>query len=55
MNQEINTQVSTKKHNIFGTVNPQKIVKLILNKWYWYLITIVTPAEGVLKSALKMQ
>ena len=46
MNQEINTQVSTKQHSIFGTVNPQKIVKLIMNSWYWYLIAIFICGVG---------
>ena len=46
MNQEFHASVYPKQNNIFGTINPQKIVKLILNKWYWYLITIVLCSVG---------
>jgi capsular exopolysaccharide synthesis family protein len=46
MNQNIQTPVNKRPDSIFGTINPQKIVKIILNNWYWYLITIVLAAAG---------
>lgn len=46
MNQEMHTLANTNQHKMFGSVNPQKIVKLILSKWYWYFVAILLCSIG---------
>lgn len=46
MNQEPTNTSSTVHTGIFGTLNPQKILRLILRNWYIYLIAFVLFGAG---------
>jgi len=46
MNQDINKTPRLIHPGIFGTLNPQKIVILILRSWYVYLIALVVAFAG---------
>ena len=55
MNQEVQKSSRTSVPGIFGTLNPQKIVILILRNWYIYVLALIIAfAAGVLYLKYKL-
>jgi len=48
MNQESHAHSVVKTHSIFGTINPQKVLKLIMNRWYYFVAALVICTIGAL-------